>query len=314
MDLEKTKLLITKYLEQEIESIYFKKYSIVVITSSFVYKFYNISQKLFNKKSVYDEYIWDKKYDILNCTLITEIQFDKEEYNCIKMNRISYECLFYNILKKKNTRLIKDIIDLVKIEIELCEVAQKDKTEIYNDFLLNYEFQIEEINENWSNNLFFDIEVLKLLKHLFNSATERSFCIMHGDMFSENIFIDKGHLILLDPLSSCHKAKISYYISDLSTFMIDIVVEFLNDKKAMYFLIRTALEDYEKNDKILFLYYFILKGLVRYRFLMYEKNEKKDKNIEIIGIEKRMEGLKKVCIMTYYIIKKESRKKLYANI
>ena len=94
--------------------------------------------------------------------------------------------------------------------------------------------------------------------------------LVHGNLFSGNIFYYQNQLIIIDPISYNHIARKSYPYMDLATFFVDVRL-FKKDRD--YFEIYKKLTcNMQIYEHIMIKLYFVLKLLVRLRFAYMENN------------------------------------------
>ena len=146
--------------------------------------------------------------------------------------------------------------------------------EIYKNYINNLKLQIEKLKGKVDYKSFSLLVELQNCKEIINVFEEtgkiNDAVLVHGNLFSGNIFYYQNELIIIDPISYNHIARKSYSYMDLATFFVDVRL-FKKDRD--YFEIYKKLTcNMQIYEHVMIKLYFVLKLLVRLRFAYMENN------------------------------------------
>jgi hypothetical protein len=262
---------------ESIDTILDKVFCTVVFTAHYVVKYFKDD---YNEELVKYEYDWDKGIPLL------DVKLASDNYRTIIMNRLPKDS---NILYKlvNNSLTNEGIIKIGKFIKQITctyETANSTIQNIYESYINNLNIQkkyledkvnLEQLN-NWkTNGEIYDIFIM----------SEKIPKIVHGNMFSGNMFLIEDDVIVIDPLSLKHMAKHSFEIVDLATFLVDVCI--FKSKKDYIFIKNILTNDFDDNEKEIFELYFLLKFLVRVRFAFLE-NELQDEYLKDCKVNQRI--------------------------
>jgi hypothetical protein len=233
--------------------------------------------------------IFDKSYSRINDTLTKEYNWDRQfEYLCPIVIRECIECEGRDVLITKRlpsesnicfalSRKIIRPIDILRIceFLERFKLPRSDETYIalYRRFTENAMLQVEQLlqlHEDSDLPLMAKEYIVNISNTVFvSSVKNKRVCCVHGNLFSSNIFLHCGEVIIIDPISDNHIASVADRIMDIATFFVDISI-FYETSTATD--IRCNIEEKMfANERYIFKIYYILKLLVRLRFAFLER-------------------------------------------
>lgn len=268
---------ISKMLVNEnIESILEKLHCTVLFTSSYVIKIFPENSLKYDAEILYNEYLWDKQMPYLSAELVENIIFDGFNINVLTLKRLPlYTNILYKLihddLSNEKIVLIGDLINNLIYTLPSIEITPK---ELYKNYISNLNLQITELNDKLS------LELISLLNEICNSRVilnlfemkmeSEKAVLVHGNLFSGNMFYYRNKLIVIDPISYNHIARKSFSNMDLATFLVDIrIFKTDEDFSNIFNRMTSKMKDY---DIIITQLYLVLKLLVRLRFAYIESN------------------------------------------
>lgn len=125
--------------------------------------------------------------------------------------------------------------------------------------------------------------------------------LVHGNLFSGNVFFYKEELIVIDPISYNHIARKSFSWMDLATFLVDVRI--FKDESDYLYVYQKVILNMQDYEILVLKLYFILKLLVRIRFAYMEnglKDEYSKVNVNEIIIT-NSEKFSKVRLKVYWM-------------
>lgn len=293
------KKISNNLVEEDIEAILEKAYCTIIFTHNYVIKIFCRNKREYNAKAIYYEYMWDKNMPLLSARFVEHILFNGIDSSALILNRLPlWSNLLYQLAHDGiSNKEILQIGILVKKLICSYSESEMDIENLYENYILNLKLQIEKLKGKIDSKLITDLRKLQdnqLLLNIFRENRKTSnVALIHGNLFSGNIFYYKKELVVIDPISYNHVARKSFPHMDLATFLVDIRIfkselDYFNIYKKM----AAGMQIWEV---ILMQLYLILKLLVRLRFAYMEINlrdEYSDVNVNDIIINNGKQILK----------------------
>lgn len=263
-----------KYIDEVIIEQYEKAYSTVLFSSNYVFKIFSNKDGIYNAKAIEDEYNWDYSMPFLKPNLHKIKNSVGDELNILVMNRLPVQSnILFGLL---NQTLTSNMIIEVGHRILKIEADYKKHNlscvELYENYISNVQVQISFLKEVLSQNLknqICDIIASNMCKNAFLKQENNIFCsLVHGNMFTGNIFYYSGNIIIIDPISINHLSRFSYPDIDIASFLVDLKI--LLTEKDYNFCSSRIVKLLPQNRIHLIKFYFLLKLLVRIHFAYVE--------------------------------------------
>lgn len=265
-----------KLVNEDVESILEKAYCSVLFTSTYVIKLFGGNKREYDEKALQHEYLWDKSMPYLSARFVESIEFCGINISALILRRIpnSANMLYKLICNEIVNKEILQVGNLIKNLVFNFQKIEVTPETLYKNYISNLDLQITELNGK------LELSSINILRKLCNShgvlqvfkETEKnSFAaLIHGNLFSGNIFYYQNELIVIDPISYNHIARKSFPHMDLAAFLVDVrLLKSYSDYLKIYIRMTSGLSDCEI---LLTQLYFFLKLLVRLRFSYMEKN------------------------------------------
>lgn len=263
-----------KYIDEVITEQYEKAYSTILFSSNYVFKIFPKKDELYNEKAVKDEYDWDCSMPFLKPDLHKIKNPIGDELNILVMNRLPVQsCILFGLI---NQKLTTDTIIEVGQKILMMQRGYKrhnlSPVELYENYISNVQIQISFLNEVLSQkikNQICDIIASSMCKNAFLKQENGVSCsLVHGNMFTGNIFFCSSDIVIIDPISVNHPSRFSYPDIDIATYLVDLKLLLTEENYNFCFYHITKLLPQSRIHLIKF--YFLLKLLVRIRFAYVE--------------------------------------------
>lgn len=278
---------------EDIESILEKAYCTIIFTRQYVIKIFCRNKREYDAKAIYFEYMWDKSMPLLSARFVDHISFNGVDSNALILNRMPFRSnLLYQLSHDRiSNKEILQIGALVKELIGSYSESEIDAETLCGNYILNLKLQTEKLKRKIDSELISELEKLQdnqlLLKVFKKNKKINNAALVHGNLFSGNIFYHENKLVVIDPISYNHVARKSFPHMDLATFLIDVRI-FKNELD--YFNIhKKMVTGMQICESLLMQLYLILKLLVRLRFAYMEislRDEYSNMNINEIIINK----------------------------
>lgn len=269
-----------KLVGESLESTLDKAYCTVLFTRNYVIKLFCRNKREYDEKAIKNEYLWDKEMPFLSAKYIENVQINHSIISALILKRIPYSSnLLYGLIRgdlsKKEIVKIGQVIRKIVFNLPKVGITYE---ELYRNYMFNYNLQLNKLKDkialeliNQLKSIVSNNNILYLFNSVFRKEQPR---LVHGNLFSGNIFYYQNEVILIDPISYNHIARKSFAHMDLATFLIDIrIFTQYNDFIYVYQKLTYNLTHFEK---VLVDLYFILKLLVRLRFAYVENNLRDD--------------------------------------
>lgn len=263
-----------KYIDEVIIDKYEKAYSTILFSSNYVFKIFSQKDELYNEKAAKDEYDWDCAMPFLKPNLYKIRDSIGDEFNILVMNRMPIQSnILFGLI---NQKLAIDTIIEVGQKILMMQERYKrhnlSSVELYEKYISNVQVQISFLNKILSSkiqNQICDIVASSMCKNVFLDQGKDGACtLVHGNMFTGNIFFHYGDIVIIDPISVNHSSKYSYPDIDIASYLVDL--KFLLTKKNYNFCSYHIIKLLPQNRIHLIKFYFLLKLLVRIHFAYVE--------------------------------------------
>lgn len=300
-----------KLVGEGLELVLEKAYCTILFTSNYVIKLFSRNKREYDAQAIRYEYLWDKSMPFLCAKFEDNIELNNSDISALILKRIPYSSnMLYRLVNNNISK--EEIVEWVYLVRKLMSRLPKIDTiseELYRNYILNLELQISKLNDKVNPELLHQLEEIENngnVMDLFEKIGKKEKAVLvHGNLFSGNVFFYKEELIVIDPISYNHIARKSFSWMDLATFLVDIrIFKDESDYLYVYQKIILNMQDYE----ILVLkLYFILKLLVRIRFAYLEnglKDEYSKVNVNEIIITNSEKILKSEIKNILYELKK----------
>jgi len=263
-----------KYINEEIIERYEKAYSTVLFSPNYVFKVFHQKDDLYNAKAAEDEYEWDCSMPFLNPVFHKICDSNGNEYCMLVMNRLPVQSnlLFKLINHTLTTDTIVEVGQKILALQDGYEGYDLSSDELYENYISNMNMQISYLNEKLSLSLkkkINDIVASNMCKDAFSAQGNDISCsIVHGNMFTGNIFLYCDDLVIIDPISIFHLGRYSYPDIDIATYLADLKLLLPEEDYNLCFNHITKSLPLLRIHLINF--YLLLKLLVRLRFAYIE--------------------------------------------
>lgn len=268
---------------EETEAILEKAYCTMLFTSNYVIKLFCRNKREYDEKALNYEYLWDKNMPYLEARFVKNIMLDGLDVSALILKRMPYSSnMLYKLSHDEMAneeidyigKLIKDLIcNTPKIEIS-PEI-------LYKNYIHNLNLQIKKLDKKINSRLEIVLKKIYYSHEVFNifrAVNEiKSAALVHGNLFSGNIFFYRNELIVIDPISYNHVARRSFPHMDMATFLVDIRI--LKNDQEYFDIYRKIICDMKECEIILMHLYLLLKLFVRLRFA-YLENDLRDEYSE----------------------------------
>ena len=315
IDMKELNQISKKIVNEYTESVLEKAYCTILFTHNYIIKLFCRNKREYDVVAVKYEYLWDKNMPYLSPRLIENVKWDGMDIIALVLRRLpsSANMLYKFSYGEICNEEVVEIGTLIKKVIYGFPKIKNTPCEIYKNYINNLKLQIEKLKGKVDYKSFSLLVELQNCKEIINVFEEtgkiNDAVLVHGNLFSGNIFYYQNQLIIIDPISYNHIARKSYPYMDLATFFVDVRL-FKKDRD--YFEIYKKLTcNMQSYEHIMIKLYFVLKLLVRLRFAYMENNlqdEYSSINVnDIIIIECKkiieVETQKALCALKSYIFK-----------
>lgn len=282
-----------KYAGEIIEEQYEKAYSTILFSDNYVFKVFSQEDDLYDYLAIENEYEWDCTMPYLSPVLHRIESPAGQPLDVLVMKRLPKQSnILFGLVNYK-----MEITTIVEVGYKILEFEREYKKhnrvamEIYHNYIINVKTQIKFLDNKISNTL-----RKKILSMIDNPIVESVFLnpgennpvsVVHGNLFSGNIFYYDGQVIIIDPISIHHMGRISYPDMDIASFLVDLKI--LLSPNDFCYCWNSIVGMLSKNRIQIIEYYMLLKLLVRLRFAFIEQNSnnlmyENNMNLRIIDI------------------------------
>lgn len=267
------------YNGQNIIYIQDKAYSTLFFTLNYVFKVFPQNSTEYDFIAIQHEFEWDSRMPIIKPKLLSIMDDLNQAFLVLEMLRLPQSSNLLSMLleKRLSSKMILQIGVQLWDTISYFEQNEMCWEQLYTNYMINLKRQLWGLDKDFGYiynriNWVFDNSNIKMA---FKMARKKEKpVIIHGNMFSGNIYYFENQLIILDPISFNHISKISLKEMDIASFLTDIGIFHSETYKDIK---KKLLKMLDINETILQLYV-VLKTLVRFRFALCEYSFKKESN------------------------------------
>lgn len=295
-DIQELAQLSKSVVCEELEFVLEKAYCTIVFTKKYVIKIFCRNKREYDIEAIKHEYNWDQAMPLLSARFIESVPFRGADSSVLILNRLPENSnimhgLVHNKLSREDIVKIGNLIKKLRNYYSKITITPKS---LYKNYIANLDIQIKTLGEKGFDLLpkYKEICNNPLLLEIFEDVGKtQQAMLIHGNLFSGNIFYSQNELIVIDPISYNHIARRSFPQMDLATFLVDVQIF----KRSEYLDVYEALTyDMQPCEIMLIHLYRFLKLLVRQRFAYMEcklSNKRSDANVNSIIIKNTEEIL-----------------------
>ena len=251
-----------KLVGEDLELVLEKAYCTILFTANYVIKIFNRNKREYDVEAIRYEYLWDKSMPFLCVRFEDNIKLNNVDNSALILKRIPYSSnMLYRLANNDLSK--EEIVEWTYLVRKLISCLPKTNViseELYRNYILNLELQISKLNDKVNPKLLQQLKqtvnnsnVMELFKE---TGKKEKAVLVHGNLFSGNVFFYKEELIVIDPISYNHIARRSFSWMDLATFLVDIRI--FKDESDYLYVYKNAILNMQDYEILILKLYFIL--------------------------------------------------------